>query len=242
MSPENLRHGLGLAVVALVCLATPTWAAFDELGAAGDYSLLGLGKPSEDALGGAGSVDLASSTVIGDAGIGAYGTLDFEGPATIKGDLYLDPLIKNLNTSSGTVTGSTIYQDLSGAVSDALDAADYYASLVADQTFGKIDSTTVIFGNGGLNVIEIAAIELDGLPDAAVLAAGTDGTDGPTDAAGAYADGETCTRAATKGLDAADFLARNDSYHFFESVGQLLKTGPTGTNVMDLYLFLVGAS
>jgi len=75
-----------------------------------------------------------------------------------------------------------------------------------------------------------------------LLAAGTDGTDGPTDAAGAFADGETCARAEAAGLDASDFLARNDSYNFFRRLDDLLITGPTGTNVMDLYLFLINAA
>ena len=85
-----------------------------------------------------------------------------------------------------------------------------------------------------------AALAARGLEGVAILAGGTDGTDGPTDAAGALADGATCDRAAGLGLSAADFLARNDSYHFFQPLGDLLMTGPTGTNVMDLYLLLVG--
>jgi hydroxypyruvate reductase len=84
-----------------------------------------------------------------------------------------------------------------------------------------------------------AAIAARGLKGVTILAGGTDGTDGPTDAAGAFADGATCDRAARLGLSAADFLARNDSCHFFQSLGDLLITGPTGTNVMDLYLLLV---
>jgi len=73
-----------------------------------------------------------------------------------------------------------------------------------------------------------------------VLSGGTDGTDGPTDAAGALADGTTLRRAGRLGLDARRFLADNDSYHFFEALGDLLKTGPTNTNVMDIRLVLVG--
>jgi glycerate-2-kinase len=68
-----------------------------------------------------------------------------------------------------------------------------------------------------------------------VLSAGTDGNDGPTDAAGAIADGATVARS---GLDAGAYLASNDSYHFFEQTGGLIKTGPTGTNVMDLRILL----
>ena len=97
-------------------------------------------------------------------------------------------------------------------------------------------------GRGGRNqeFALAAAIAMRGLRGAAVLAAGTDGTDGPTDAAGAFADDTTCARADTKGMNAAEFLARNDSYTFFDRLGDLFKTGPTGTNVMDLYLLRVG--
>ena len=70
------------------------------------------------------------------------------------------------------------------------------------------------------------------------FSAGTDGTDGPTDAAGALADGRTLARARALGLDAAAALERNDSYRFFDAVGDLIRTGPTGTNVMDVHLLL----
>ena len=85
-----------------------------------------------------------------------------------------------------------------------------------------------------------AAIDLAGLPDVTVLSGGTDGTDGPTDAAGALADGTTLARAEKLGLNAPAFLQDNDSYHFFEKAGGLLKTGPTKTNVMDVRIVLVG--
>jgi hydroxypyruvate reductase len=106
------------------------------------------------------------------------------------------------------------------------------------------ETTVTLRGNGrgGRNqeFALAAALAARGLEGVAILAGGTDGTDGPTDAAGALADGATCDRAAQLGLSAADFLARNDSYHFFQPLGDLLMTGPTGTNVMDLYLLLVG--
>ena len=85
-----------------------------------------------------------------------------------------------------------------------------------------------------------AAIEIDGLEDVVILSGGTDGTDGPTDAAGAFADGKTVRRAKAQGLDAEYHLLENDSYHFFEPLGDLLITGPTYTNVMDLRLVIVG--
>jgi len=84
-----------------------------------------------------------------------------------------------------------------------------------------------------------AAIDIAGLRDAVIFSGGTDGTDGPTDAAGAIADGATLARAQNLGLDAAAFLRNNDSYHFFEATGDLIKTGPTGTNVADIQLILL---
>ncbi|HUX12541.1 MAG TPA: MOFRL family protein, partial [Spirochaetia bacterium] len=71
------------------------------------------------------------------------------------------------------------------------------------------------------------------------LSAGTDGTDGPTDAAGAFASREILGEAAAGGLNAEDFLNRNDSYAFFDPIGRLLKTGPTSTNVCDIQVLLV---
>ena len=85
-----------------------------------------------------------------------------------------------------------------------------------------------------------AAIEIAELDNVVVLSAGTDGTDGPTDAAGAIVDGTTVERGRAQGLDAHEFLTRNDSYHFLQATGDLLITGPTLTNVMDLQVVLVG--
>jgi glycerate-2-kinase len=71
-----------------------------------------------------------------------------------------------------------------------------------------------------------------------VLAAGTDGTDGPTDAAGAIADGTTLARAAALRLDAQSFLEANDSHSFFGELRDLVVTGPTATNLLDVYLLV----
>ena len=87
-----------------------------------------------------------------------------------------------------------------------------------------------------------AALELAGVQDVALLAAGTDGSDGPTDAAGAFADGGTAARGAAVGADAQAALAGNASYDFFAAEGGLLRTGPTRTNVMDLVLLRLGAA
>ena len=96
-------------------------------------------------------------------------------------------------------------------------------------------------GKGGRNQ-ELAlacAIAIDGWEGISLLSAGTDGTDGPTDAAGAIVNGTTCKRARQANLYPRDFLLGNDSYTFFESLGDLLKTGPTRTNVMDIICMLV---
>jgi glycerate-2-kinase len=96
-------------------------------------------------------------------------------------------------------------------------------------------------GLGGRNT-EMAlafAMAIEGTSGITFLSAGTDGTDGPTDAAGAFADGETIPKARALGLDAQSFLDNNDSYHFFEKTGGLFKTGATGTNVMDLQIILI---
>lgn len=85
-----------------------------------------------------------------------------------------------------------------------------------------------------------AAVAIAGLDLVVVLSAGTDGTDGPTDAAGAIVDGATVSRGATKGLEASLFLARNDSYRYLQATGDLFITGPTFTNVMDLQIVLAG--
>jgi glycerate 2-kinase len=96
-------------------------------------------------------------------------------------------------------------------------------------------------GTGGRNQ-EMAlalAIELEGHEAIVAAALGTDGTDGPTTAAGAIVDGGTVARGAAAGLDAHDHLARNDAHPFLRTTGDLLVTGPTGTNVCDVVLVLI---
>jgi hydroxypyruvate reductase len=102
-------------------------------------------------------------------------------------------------------------------------------------------------GKGGRNQ-ELAlafALEVEGESGIALLSAGTDGTDGPTDAAGAMADGETAARARSAGLDPVAYLEDNDSYGFFHRLDELTGghshfiTGPTGTNVMDIQIVLL---
>lgn len=97
-------------------------------------------------------------------------------------------------------------------------------------------------GQGGRNqeLALAAAIDLDGIDGAAVMALATDGRDGPTDAAGAIVDGHTMALARGLGLDPAAALNNNDAYPFLEKVGALMFTGPTGANVGDVTVILVG--
>ncbi|MCK5826802.1 MAG: glycerate kinase [Desulfuromusa sp.] len=85
-----------------------------------------------------------------------------------------------------------------------------------------------------------AAIKIAGMENITVLCAGTDGSDGPTDAAGALADETTLPRAQAISVNPQKYLDNNDSYHFFDKLDDLYKTGPTNTNVMDLRIILVG--
>lgn len=98
-------------------------------------------------------------------------------------------------------------------------------------------------GRGGRNqeLVLATALGISGVEGVLILSAGTDGTDGPTDAAGAMADGETVSRARAAGLDPRAALDANDAYPFFQALGDLVVTGPTRTNVMDLRLVLAGA-
>ena len=106
--------------------------------------------------------------------------------------------------------------------------------------------TVTVRGNGrGGRAQECAlagALALQGTSGVWLAAVGTDGRDGPTDVAGATVDGKTVARGQRKGYSAARYLARNDSYHFFKHVGGHIRTGPTGTNVNDLYLLLIHPS
>jgi glycerate 2-kinase len=101
---------------------------------------------------------------------------------------------------------------------------------------GETTVTVCGKGKGGRNqeFVLSAAVEMDGIPGMAVLSCGTDGVDGPTDAAGAFADGTTCSRAAALGLSPMGHLERNDAYPFFQALSDLVVTGPTGTNVTDI--------
>jgi glycerate 2-kinase len=101
---------------------------------------------------------------------------------------------------------------------------------------GETTVTITGEGQGGRNqeMALAAALAIEGWEDVMVVTLATDGTDGPTDAAGGVATGETVAWARELGLDPEEYLANNDSYHFLEALGELVVTGPTNTNVNDL--------
>ncbi|MGH0034830.1 MAG: glycerate kinase type-2 family protein [Myxococcota bacterium] len=107
------------------------------------------------------------------------------------------------------------------------------------------ETTVTVLGDGlggrSQELALAAALELNGEDGIGVLAVGTDGTDGPTDAAGAYADPGSAQRGRRAGVDPVKSLERNDAYGFFDREGGIVRSGPTGTNVMDLVLIYVDA-
>ena len=106
------------------------------------------------------------------------------------------------------------------------------------------ETTVTVKGNGlgGRNqeAALCAAIALDGKKDIVFVSVGSDGTDGPTDAAGGIADGETAGKIRAAGLSPEKYLENNDSYNALKAGGALIVTGPTGTNVNDLAFVLIG--
>ena len=111
------------------------------------------------------------------------------------------------------------------------------AFLAGGETVVKLTGT----GLGGRNqeLALAAAPGISGLSETAVFSVGSDGTDGPTDAAGGIVDGETEEKLHALGLRTADVLQENDSYHALEKVDGLIVTGATGTNVNDLAMVLI---
>ena len=133
----------------------------------------------------------------------------------------------------------------------AAEAGKFFGSILKSHA---ADSKSLAFIAGGETVVRItgngkggrnqelalaASEELSGIKNTALFSIGSDGTDGPTDAAGGYVDGETMNRLHEKGLSLYKILADNDSYHALKTVGGLIITGPTGTNVNDLTVGLL---
>lgn len=142
----------------------------------------------------------------------------------------------------------TLTANLSCTARDAgtflADIAKYYCGSGRDLAFIAGGETVVQItgkGLGGRNqeIALSAARGIDGMVNAAVFSVGSDGTDGPTDAAGGFADGNTASILRAEGISIHDVLQDNDSYHALEKTGGLIITGPTGTNVNDLSVLLL---
>ena len=134
----------------------------------------------------------------------------------------------------------------------AREAGSFLASILRTHAS---DSRAMAFIAGGETVVKLtghglggrnqeialsAAAGIAGIDRAAVFSVGSDGTDGPTDAAGGYADGDTCRELSKQGLSIDAVLQDNDAYHALERIGGLIITGPTGTNVNDVAVALLG--
>lgn len=138
---------------------------------------------------------------------------------------------------------------------DTREAANFYVSVLKEiQRSGNPAKPSACVLMGGETTLKVTgrglggrnqefalacALSLEGTEGITILSAGTDGTDGPTTAAGAFADSETTSRAAAAGLDPVKYLSNNDSHNFFKQLGGLFVTGPTGTNVMDIVIGIV---
>ena len=164
-APRKRWFGFGTSLLLLCATAVPEagWAPDPGfgLGAAGGFAVLSLGKPSAD-TDGQSKLDLSAVTVHGDVGVGPYGTLDFQGPSTIDGDLYLDPTLlpQDIISDVGTVTGERFTDiDLSVAVSDALAAAADNAALSPTHSLGRLKASATIYGTGGMNVLALDGLD-----------------------------------------------------------------------------------
>ena len=168
-------------------------------------------------------------------------------------ETYITGSVRELCAAAAAACGQMGYQPV--LLTDHLDCeareAGRFLADIARTHAGRGQATAYLAGGetvvrltghglGGRNqeLALAAAPGLAGLP-AAVFSVGSDGTDGPTDAAGGYVDGDTAAALAARGLDAGAVLADNDAYHALQAVDGLIVTGPTGTNVNDVAVVLV---
>ncbi len=111
---------------------------------------------------------------------------------------------------------------------------------------GGGETTVTVSGSGiggrNLEFAAAAALVIDGASGVAIGSVGTDGRDGPTDAAGAVVDGETALRVRAARMELADQLRNNDTLRALDAAGAVMRTGATGTNVMDVYLATIASA
>jgi hydroxypyruvate reductase len=213
------------------------WAVLDRRGVAARIpaSVLGYLKDGLAAL-------VPESPKAGDACFDRVAA-EIVGSNRIAADAALEAARKRgyaafLLATEGVGEAREVGHELAALARDLAAETDSPACMIAA---GETTVTVRGSGKGGRNqeLVLAAALELQGSERILVASMGTDGIDGPTDAAGAVADGESVARAAEIGIDLEERLADNDAYPAFEALGDLIVTGPTGTNVMDLMLVLV---
>ena len=150
---------------------------------------------------------------------------------------------KSLSNVTTQITGSV--RELCAAAAEECRAMGYEAVILTDQLCceareaGSFLASILRTHAGNGRPVAFLAGGIAGLENAAVFSVGSDGTDGPTDAAGGYVDGDTLTALKAAGLDVFDVLQNNDAYHALKAVDGLIVTGPTGTNVNDVAVALL---
>ena len=183
--------------------------------------------------------------------------LDVETPKTLNNvHTQVNGSVRELCAAAAKVCGRLGYEPVlltDQLCCQAKEAGSFLSSIL--RTHAR-DGKALAFIAGGETVVKLtgcglggrnqeialsAAAGISGLPNAAVFSVGSDGTDGPTDAAGGYADGDTCRELLEQGISIDAVLRENDAYHALQKTGGLIVTGPTGTNVNDVAVALVGA-
>jgi hydroxypyruvate reductase len=194
-----------------------------------------LEKVSEEATGGAGEEKTTQENIyviVGSNRLAAQAVVE------AAGKLGFNPmLVTTCMEGEASEVGRLV-----GSLARSVRAHEVPVAAPACLVLGGETTVTVTGkGRGGRN-LELAlgaARSLQGIRDAAVLSFATDGVDGSSDSAGAYATGDTFSRGTALNLKPHEFLEKNDSWAFFQALGDLWVTGPTGTNVNDLALILV---
>ncbi len=184
-------------------------------------------KPGDGAFESVYNVVVGSNLTAAEAAVGKASTLGY-------GSMLLSTMVEGEASQVGAA--------LAGVTKEVAATGNPIKPPAAIIVGGETTVTVVGPGRGGRNqeLALGAAMKIEGL-DAVIAALATDGIDGPTEAAGAIADGTTIARARAVGLDAGRSLSENDSHGFFSALGDALLTGPTGTNVNDLSLILVAS-
>ncbi len=175
---------------------------------------------------------LAATTVI------ANGAMALDAAARRARELgFLPRILGTTIEGEARAVGSAIAAEVRALAGRRRQASSPIALLWA----GETTVTVTGHGLGGRNqeLAVAAALAIDGLADVCVAALGTDGTDGPTDAAGGLVDGSTAARARSAGVDLEAALVRNNSYSALDALGALIRTGPTGTHVNDIGVALI---